>query len=322
MSYPSYLELAQKGELKERADEAYEILRSCSLCPRKCGVNRLQGEKGFCGGGERAKVYKFKTHFGEEPPISGWKGSGVIFFSNCTLRCIYCQNYPFSHQGKGREISPQLLAKIMLYLQAMGCHNLNLVTPTHFLPQILFALSHAVRNGFHLPIVYNTSGYESPQTLRLLDGIVDIYLSDFKYVKAEEGMKYSHVLDYPQVAKEAIKEMYHQVGNLLTDQDGIAKRGLIIRHLLLPGNYSTAKEIFAFISQELSPSVFISLMAQYLPIWEAKSHPLLGKRITPKELERAFKALEKEGLENGWIQELPTFPKSKSRSPASQMYSG
>jgi len=322
MSYPSYLELAQKGELKERADEAYEILQSCSLCPRRCGVDRFQGQRGFCGAGERAKVYKFKVHFGEEPPISGRRGSGVIFFSGCPLKCLYCQNYPFSQQGKGREISPQLLSRMMLYLQKMGCHNLNLVTPTHFVPQILYALMLAIDKGFHLPLVYNTSGYESLQTLRLLDGVVDIYLSDFKYFKAETGMRYSQVPDYPQVAKSAIKEMYHQVGNLLTDQNGIAKRGLIIRHLLLPGNLSEAEQVLSFIAQQLSPSVSISLMSQYLPLWQAKAHPLLGRKVNSQEMKRAFQALEQVGLENGWIQEPSTSPNLEPLFPTSQKCSG
>ncbi len=295
---------------------------SCSLCPQECGINRSRGQRGFCGGGERAKVYKFKVHLGEEPPISGWKGSGVIFFSGCPLKCIYCQNYPFSQQGKGREISPQLLSRIMLYLQRMECHNLNLVTPTHFLPQILSALSLAVDDGFRLPIVYNTSGYESLRTLKLLNGVVDIYLSDFKYSRTEVGQRYSQVSDYPQVAKKAIKEMYHQVGGLLTDQNGIAKRGLIIRHLLLPDDLSGAEGILSFIAQELSPSVSISLMSQYLPLWGAKTHPLLGRKITPEEFKRALMTLELTGLENGWIQEFPTSPKTKPHSLTSQMCSG
>jgi len=322
MSYPAYLELARKGKLRERAEEAYKLLQSCSLCPRRCGVDRFQGQRGFCGAGERAKVYKFKIHLGEEPPISGWRGSGVIFFSGCPLKCIYCQNYPFSHQEKGREISPLFLSRMMLYLQKMGCHNLNLVTPTHFVPQILSAVKFAVDNGFHLPIVYNTSGYESLQTLRLIDGVVDIYLSDFKYSQADVGKKYSQVWDYPQVAEKAIKEMYRQVGNLLTDQNGIAKRGLIIRHLLLPNNLSGSEEIFSFIARELSPSVFISLMGQYLPLWRAKAHPSLGRKITIEEFKKAFMALELAGLENGWIQELPTSPKSKSHPLTSQRCSG
>ncbi len=322
MSYPAYLELAQKGELREKAEEAYKLLQTCSLCPRKCEVDRLQDQRGLCGAGKKAKVYKFKIHFGEEPPISGWRGSGVIFFSGCPLKCLYCQNYPFSQQGKGREISPQLLSHMMLYLQKMGCHNLNLVTPTHFVPQILSALTLAVDKGFHLPLVYNTSGYESLQTLRLIDGVVDIYLSDFKYFKAETGMRYSQVPDYPQVAKRAIKEMYRQVGDLLTDQNGIAKRGLIIRHLLLPGNLFGAEKILFFIAQELSPSISVSLMSQYLPLWKAKGHPLLGREITPEELKQAFMALDFAGLENGWIQESPTSPGSKSLSLTSQMCSG
>ena len=312
MNYPFYLELARKGEFKKRTEEAYESLQSCSLCPRRCGIDRGKEQKGACDAGEKARVYKFKVHFGEEPPLSGWRGSGVIFFSGCPLKCIYCQNYPFSHQAKGREVSPQLLSRMMLYLQRMGCHNLNLVTPTHFVPQILSALSLAIENGFHLPIVYNTSGYESLQTLRLLNGVVDVYLSDFKYATSEAGIRYSQVSDYPQVAKRALKEMYRQVGDLLTDPQGIAKRGLIIRHLLLPDNLSGAETIFSFIAQELSPSVSISLMGQYLPLWKAKTHPLLGRRVTSEEFKKAFMALQLEGLENGWIQELPTSPDSAS----------
>ena len=322
MSYPSYLELAQKGELRKRTEEAYRLLQSCSLCPHKCEVDRLQDQRGLCEAGEKAKVYKFKVHFGEEPPISGRRGSGVIFFSGCPLKCLYCQNYPFSHKGKGREISPQLLSRMMLYLQKMGCHNLNLVTPTHFVPQILYALMLAIDKGFHLPLVYNTSGYESLQTLRLLAGVVDIYLTDFKYSEAKMGMRYSQVPDYPEVAKSAIREMYHQVGNLLTDQDGIAKRGLIIRHLLLPNNLSGVEKVLSFIAGQLSPSVSISLMSQYLPLWRAKAHPLLGRKINSQEMKRAFQALEQVGLENGWIQEPSTSPNLEPLSPTSQRYSG
>jgi putative pyruvate formate lyase activating enzyme len=234
--------LLSKNELAERIEASYKLLESCRVCPRECGVNRLEDNKsGFCKSGLNPVISSVSPHHGEEPPLSGTRGSGTIFFTNCNLRCVYCQNYPISQMGNGAERTPGELACQMLYLQEQGCHNLNLVTPTHFMPQILRALGIARERGFTLPIVYNTSGYESLEALRLLDGIVDIYLPDMRYSDDTIALKYSIAPHYPEINRAAIKEMYRQVGNLVLDEMGIARQGLIIRHLILPDGISTQR---------------------------------------------------------------------------------
>ena len=291
-------------ELNERIEIAYQLLESCRVCPRECGVNRLKNDKlGFCRSGLNPIISSVSPHHGEEPPLSGTRGSGTVFFTNCNLRCVYCQNYPISQMGNGEERTPGELACQMLWLQEQGCHNLNLVTPTHFVPQILKALGIAIQRGFNLPIVYNTSGYESMETLRLLDGIIDIYLPDMRYSDNAAAMKYSIAPVYPEINRAAIKEMYRQVGNLVLDEQWIATQGLIIRHLVLPGNISGTEGVMKFLAGEISKDVSISLMSQYFPAHRAREFKELNRRITTEEYEEAYQIMLKYGLENGWVQE-------------------
>ena len=290
------------------------MLESCELCPRRCKVNRLKGQRGFCGSGAIALVQGHMSHTGEEPPLSGTKGSGTIFFARCTMRCVYCQNYEFSQPDKaglagqlssGREVAANELASMMLNMQKQDCHNINLVTPAHFIPQILEALVLASENGLSIPIVYNSSGYESVNALKLLDGIIDIYLPDMRYSDSEAADKYSDAADYPAVNTEAIKEMFRQVGGLILDEDGIAKKGLIVRHLILPNGHSGTEGIFKFISSELLNDVYISLMSQYYPSHMAYKYPEINRRITAREYTDACELLLKYGLTNGWVQDSP-----------------
>jgi putative pyruvate formate lyase activating enzyme len=290
-------------ELQKRIEAAYNLLESCRVCPRQCGVNRLKNDKlGFCRSGLNPAISSVNPHHGEEPPLSGTKGSGTIFLTNCNLRCVYCQNYPISQLGNGAERTPDELAGQMIWLQEQGCHNLNLVTPTHFMPQILKAFGIARERGFDLPIVYNTSGYESLEALRLLDGIVAIYLPDMRYADDAAARTYSVAPHYPEINRAAIKEMYRQVGNLVLDEDGIATRGLIIRHLILPGGLSGTEGVMKFLAEEISKDVYISLMSQYFPAFKAHEFRELSRRITADEYEVAYQTMRKCGLKNGWIQ--------------------
>ena len=292
-------------ELQKRIEAAYQLLESCRVCPRECGVNRLKNDKlGFCRSGLNPVISSVSPHHGEEPPLSGTKGSGTIFFTNCNLRCVYCQNYPISQMGAGAERTTGELACQMLWLQEQGCHNVNLVTPTHFMPQILKALGIALERGFRLPLVYNTSGYDSLESLKLLDGIVDVYLPDMRYSDDPTSLKYSIAPHYPEINRVAVKEMYRQVGNLVMDEDGIAKRGLIIRHLILPCGLSGTERIMKFLAEEISKDVYISLMSQYFPAFKAHEFKELSRRITAEEYEEAYQIMHKYGLENGWVQEF------------------
>jgi putative pyruvate formate lyase activating enzyme len=297
--------MISETELQKRVEAAYDLLESCRVCPRECGVNRLKNDKlGFCRSGLNPAISSVNAHHGEEPPLSGTKGSGTIFFTNCNLRCVYCQNYPISQLGNGAERTPGELAGQMIWLQEQGCHNLNLVTPTHFMPQILKAFGIARERGFNLPIVYNTSGYESLEALRLLDGIVAIYLPDMRYSDDAVARTYSVAPHYPEINRAAIKEMYRQVGNLVLDEDGIATRGLIIRHLILPGGLSGTEGVMKFLAEEISKDVYISLMSQYFPAFKAHEFKELSRRITADEYEEAYQTMRKYGLENGWIQHI------------------
>ena len=292
-------------ELEHRIEAAYQLLERCRVCPRECGVNRLRDDKiGFCRSGLNAVVASASTHHGEEPPLSGTRGSGTIFLANCNMKCVYCQNYPISQMGNGVEKTPAELACQMLWLQEQGCHNLNLVTPTHFMPQILKAWGLARERGFALPLVYNTSGYESVAALRLLDGIVDIYLPDMRYSDDRTAMLYSVAPHYVEVNRAAVREMFRQVGNLVLDEHDIAKRGLIIRHLVLPGGLSGIEGVMQFLAEEISKDVHISLMSQYFPAYKAKEFKELSRRTTADEYKEACRIMEKYGLENGWVQEL------------------
>jgi len=297
--------MLSETELQHRIEAAYALLESCRVCPHECGVNRLKNDKlGFCRSGLNPVISSVSPHHGEEPPLSGRSGSGTVFFANCNLRCMYCQNYPISQMGHGTERTPGELACQMLWLQEQGCHNLNLVTPTHFMPQILKALGIAKERGIGLPIVYNTSGYESIDSLRLLDGIVDIYLPDMRYSDDAIALKYSLAPRYPAINRAAVKEMFRQVGNLALDENGIAKRGLIIRHLVLPNGLSGTEGVMQFLAGEISRDVYISLMSQYFPAYKATEHGEINRKITAEEYEEARRIMESRGLENGWVQEF------------------
>jgi putative pyruvate formate lyase activating enzyme len=301
---PAYLEAYNNGTLDRIISQTQEMLGSCAICPRKCRVNRLKDQKGFCKTGSKARVYSFMAHHGEEPPVSGEMGSGTIFFSFCNMACVYCQNFEFSQQGgEGKEVTPEDLANIMMELQGFGCHNINLVSPTHVMPQILQALKPAIKAGLNIPLVYNSGGYELAEIIKLLDGIIDVYLPDMRYADNESAKKYSAANDYPEYNRQALKEMLRQVGIANIDESGIITKGLIIRHLVLPGNISGTDKIMEFISKELSPDTYISLMSQYFPCYRSGDFPELGRRISLEEYESAHQIMEKYGLHNGWIQE-------------------
>jgi putative pyruvate formate lyase activating enzyme len=301
---PGYLRLYASGELKQRIQHAHEILAHCTLCPRDCGVDRLAGEKGYCRAGAEVVVASWNAHMWEEPPISGTRGSGTIFFTHCTGRCIFCQNYPISQLGVGQPVTVQRLGEMMLELQARGCHNINLVTPTHWAPQILSALPSAIAGGLHVPLVYNCSGYEGLEMLRLLDGIVDIYLPDSKYADDKVARRLSGFRGYVGANRVALREMYHQVGaDLKLDDSGLALRGMIIRHMVLPEGLAGTRAVLEWIARELSPSVYVSLMAQYFPAHKAVQDPVLGHKITEQEYLDALSAWDTVGLERGWRQE-------------------
>ncbi|MBI5144698.1 MAG: radical SAM protein [Candidatus Omnitrophica bacterium] len=301
--YPAYLKLHQNGKLTTIIEESWRILKSCTLCPRRCQVNRLKNELGFCRTGLNPKVCSFMLHHGEEPAISGKQGSGTIFFSGCNMACIYCQNYEFSQQDEGSEVNLEELAYFMLQLQEMGAHNINLVTPTHIMPQILKGLQIAITKGLKIPLVYNTGGYELPEIIKLLTGIVDIYLPDMRYADPEMAKKYSSAPDYPKYNQASVKEMQRQVGVAQIDSQGIIKRGLVIRHLVLPGGISGTEKIMQFIAREISPDTYISLMSQYFPCYQAGQFNEINRRISAQEYLSGQKAMETYGLHNGWVQD-------------------
>ena len=299
-----YIDLYHSGRLLERVRKAYARLKRCDLCPHLCGVNRLDGETGFCRSGVLPRIASANLHRGEEPPISGTRGSGTIFFSGCTLRCPFCQNFPISHLGNGETVSTKALAERMLQLQKRGAHNINLVTPTHFLPQILAAVWLAVPRGFKLPLVWNSSGYETVDALRLLDGIVDIYLPDMKYADDETAHEYSGAPGYASLNRAAVVEMQRQVGHLQVNDDGVAVCGLIIRHLVLPEGKAGSAVTLPWIAETVGKETHLALMSQYFPAGQAADIPGIHRHITSEEYEEAVEALEHAGLEEGWIQEL------------------
>jgi putative pyruvate formate lyase activating enzyme len=290
-------------EIEEIGQLLYDGLKECRLCPRRCGVNRLKGEVGFCRAGAVAKVARGVPHMGEEPPLSGQKGAGTIFFSHCHMACIYCQNYQISHLHYGKEVSIEELAQLMWDLAQKGCHNIEWVSVTHFLPQTLLALARCVRNGLNLPIVMNSGGYELPDTLKLLEGIVDIYLPDAKYENSKYGLQFSRAPNYSAINQAAIAEMIRQVGTeLVLDSSGIARRGIIIRHLVLPGCAQDSKAILKRIAFCHGTNVHISLMSQYFPAFRAKGDETLGRYLLQEEYEEVIRFAESCGLENGWMQ--------------------
>ena len=295
--FPSYLKLYREGELKKRAEELKKIYESCTLCPRDCRVDRTNGELGKCRASDKVKISNAFPHFGEEPPLVGIKGSGTIFFSNCSLRCLYCQNYEISINGEGQEISDEQLAATMTAVQKLGCHNINLVTPTHYVPNIVNGLLYAIPAGLKIPLVYNTGGYDRVETLRFLDGVIDIYMPDFKYWEPEKSGKYSsEAYNYPHYAREAHREMQRQVGILLTDGRGIAVQGLIIRHLVLPNRIAGSRQVLKFIAEELSKDSYVNVMRQYRPEHEAPKYKELNRRITNKEFTEAMAWAREFGL--------------------------
>lgn len=289
MFQPGYKRLQQKDILEERAKQLKEMLESCDLCPHLCGVDRQKNKLGFCRSTKDVVIASYSPHFGEEKPLVGKNGSGTIFFSHCNLRCVYCQNYDISCGLYGHKATIEELSEMMLDLQERGCHNINLVTPTHFVPQIVEALVTAAENGLSIPLVYNTGGYESIKTLKLLENIVDIYMPDIKYGDEHRAKKYSGIKDYPEVVKKAVKEMHRQVGNLITDEKGIAQRGLIIRHLVLPNGLSDTEKVMKFIAEEISPDTYVNIMAQYHPAHKAHVHPDLDRRVTLEEYQEAVR---------------------------------
>ncbi|MDM8550630.1 radical SAM protein [Desulfobacterales bacterium HSG2] len=301
---PGYLKLHKTGELKKRAEKLRAIMESCRLCPRRCGVNRLKGMRGFCGApGDTLVVSASHPHFGEERPLVGNGGSGTIFLAHCNLRCVFCQNWEISQLGRGSERNTDELAGMMLRLQEIGCHNLNFVTPTHYSAPILKSLDKAAKTGLRLPVVYNTSGWERPDILRVLDGIVDIYLPDFKYWDSGMSAKYSSGAEsYPEMTREAILEMHRQVGVAKPAKDGIMQRGLMIRHLVMPNNTGGSEKIMEWIAENLPKDTYVNIMAQYNPVYKAYDYPDISRRITREEYKKVVNRAKETGLTNLDIQ--------------------
>jgi len=294
---PAYLALHRSGALADRARRALGRLASCDLCARYCRVNRLDGTQGaVCRTGRWARVASYGPHHGEERPISGSRGSGTVFFAWCSLRCVFCQNWELSQRGVGSEVDAEGLAAMMLELQEIGCHNVNLVTPSHVVAQVLEALAIAAGAGLRLPLVYNTGGYDSPEALALLDGVVDIYMPDMKYGDSDLARRYSHVREYVQVNRRAVREMHRQVGDLVLDEHGVAVRGLLVRHLVLPGDVAGTDQVLAWIASEVSPTTYVNLMAQYRPCYRASEHPPLDRRPALAECRHARELAGRLGL--------------------------
>lgn len=299
MIKPAYIKLFESGKLQDIAEQLYTIYDHCTLCPRQCGINRRKGEKGTCRAGASVKISSVNPHFGEERPLVGSHGSGTIFLTYCSLLCLYCQNWDISHGGKGEEINDAQLAAAMLRLQKLGCHNINFVTPTHYLPNIVQALVIAVEQGLCLPIVYNTGGYERVEILKLIEGVIDIYMPDYKYSDGKIAARFSPgTKDYPEIVKAALKEMHRQVGVLQTGDHHIAQRGLIIRHLVLPNGLAGTEAFAKFVAEELDPATYINIMPQYRPCYQSHNSPDLSRGITSEEFNDALLHAHKYGLYN------------------------
>jgi putative pyruvate formate lyase activating enzyme len=297
---PFYLEKLTLPELKQRAEALHQLLVECRICPNECLAKRTEGETGDCHSTDEVYISSVGPHFGEEPPLVGTNGSGTIFFTNCNLDCQFCQNYDISHLGIGEKASITDLARAMLQLQRIGCHNINLVTPTHFTPKIVDALILAIEKGLELPIVYNCGGYESVETLKLLEDIVDIYMPDIKYSIDENALRYSGIQNYWETAKLAVKEMHHQVGDLKISKRGIVQRGLIVRHLVLPNDVAGSKAVVDFIADEISMDTYLNIMDQYRPAFHANKYPELNRRITPSEYKEVVDYAFNKGLSRGF----------------------
>jgi putative pyruvate formate lyase activating enzyme len=293
---PAYLQLLRSKELDQRVAQAYQVMEKCAICAWECGVNRLAGERGICRTGKRAMVSSYGLHLGEEDPLRGWRGSGTIFFTRCNLRCQFCQNHDISQTDNGYKMEPEAIAAIMLELQAAGCHNINLVSPSHVVPQILAAVLIAAQAGLRLPLVYNTGGYDSMTSLQLLDDVIDIYMPDMKYASPQIGLRYSKIRNYPQVNQAAVREMHRQVGDLQIDDRGLATRGLLVRHLVLPNNLAGTQKIVQFLVEEISKDTYLNLMDQYRPAYKASQYPQLNRCITPSEYQQALQIALQSGL--------------------------
>ena len=293
---PAYLQTHRSGLLRRKAGQALERLSACTLCPRRCGVNRLLGETGVCKTGRLASVSSFNAHFGEEAPLVGERGSGTLFFAHCNLLCLFCQNFEISHQGIGREVTDERLAGIMLGLQRQGCHNINFVTPSHVVPQILAALEIAAARGLTVPLVFNSGGYDLPETLALLDGVIDIYMPDFKFWDPEIARTTCEAPDYPEAARQALVEMHRQVGDLEIGEDGIARRGLLVRHLVMPAGMAGTRHVMRFIARRISPRTYVNVMSQYRPCGRAHEVAGLETALSPAEYRRAVEEAAEEGV--------------------------
>lgn len=304
---PGYLSLYRSGELERRVTALESRLAACDICPRECGANRLDGKHKFCHSAYLPIVSSVCAHRGEEPVLSGSRGSGTVFFGNCNMRCAYCQNHQISQDHRtqrANEIDLQTLARGMVRLQDEGCHNINFVSPSHFAPQLVRSVLEAVRMGLTLPLVYNTGGYDSVKTVKELDGIIDIYLPDLRYASDVFARRYSRARGYVEHARAAISEMYRQVGNLVLDEEGIARRGLIVRHLVLPNGVAGSRESLTWLAKEISPDVTVSIMSQYYPAHRALRVPTLARKITSAEYSEVVDIVNDLGLENGWLQEM------------------
>jgi putative pyruvate formate lyase activating enzyme len=282
--------------LKRRAEAAYARLRECDICAWECQCDRFSDKLGICQTPDRARLSSFGPHLGEEDPLRGWRGSGTIFFARCNLRCQYCQNYDISQADSGQLVEPQELAAVMLELQSYGCHNINFVSPSHVVPQILSAVLIAAQAGLRLPLVYNTGGYDSLKTLALLDGVIDIYMPDMKYADERTGLRYSKIHDYPQVNQAAVKEMHRQVGDLVIDERGLARRGLLVRHLVLPNDLAGTAQIVKFLAEDISPDTYLNLMDQYRPAYKARQHEKLDRPLKREEYTQALRLAQEAGL--------------------------
>ena len=293
---PANNRLLEHGVLKDRAAMAYEHLNDCDLCGHECGVNRLAGKQGVCQTLEHAQISSYGPHYGEEDPLSGWHGSGTIFFTRCNLRCQYCQNHDISQSDRGEKVEPENLAAIMLELQRYGCHNINLVSPSHVVAPILGAIVIAAQAGLRIPIVYNTGGYDSISALKLLEGVIDIYMPDMKYANPRTGLHYSKICNYPQINQAAVKEMHKQVGDLIINQESLATRGLLVRHLVLPYNLAGSEQIVKFLADDISTNTYVNLMDQYRPAYKANQFPKLRRGITPTEYKHVLDLANWAGL--------------------------
>jgi putative pyruvate formate lyase activating enzyme len=296
MHTPSYLKLYREGKLQDCIDRTQELMKNCSLCPRECHVDRLSRGLGFCRTGEKARVASLHAHFGEESPLVGTGGSGTIFFRSCNLLCYFCQNYDISHDAEGGEVGPRDLADMMLSLQKRGCHNINFVTPSHVVPQILQGLLIAIERGLRVPLVYNTGGYDKVETLKILEDVFDIYMPDFKFWEARWSEQFCKAPDYRKIATAAIKEMHRQVGDLLIDKLGIAEKGLLVRHLVMPNNVANTKEVMTFLAEKISEDTYVNVMDQYHPCGKAMLDPTINRRLTTKEYVEAVRLTREAGI--------------------------